>query len=128
MSGARPVPAASLAGRTQVSSRILRLALQAEWNGIASPEIAVELFWPTSLRLARSAKLLVCLPGGGMNRRYFDIGGDDPGGFSFARHMAAKGYVVACVDHLGIGESTRPTDGFILTPDLLAAANGNATR
>jgi len=104
------------------------LALRAEWDSIASPEIAIELFWPADLRLARSAKLLVCLPGGGMNRRYFDIGENDPDGFSFARYMAAKGYVVACVDHLGIGESTRPADGFILTPKLLAAANNDATR
>jgi len=104
------------------------LALDAEWDGIVSPKIAVELFWPANLRLAWPAKLLVCLPGGGMNRGYFDIGGDNPGGFSFARHMAGNGFVVACVDHLGIGESTRPADGFILTPTLLAEANKDATR
>jgi pimeloyl-ACP methyl ester carboxylesterase len=112
----------------EVSSRKLMLALLADWDGIASPEIAIELFWPANLRLARPAKLLVCLPGGGMNRRYFDIGQDDPGGYSFARYMAAEGYLVACVDHLGIGESTRPADGFVLTPKLLAATDNDATR
>jgi pimeloyl-ACP methyl ester carboxylesterase len=127
MSGVHPVTAAMLAARMKVSSRKLILGLQAG-VGIPLPKIAVELFWPGNLRLARTPKMLACLPGGGMNRRYFDIGGDDLGRFSFARHMAAEGYVVACVDHLGVGESTRPADGFILTPNLLAAANSDVTR
>jgi alpha-beta hydrolase superfamily lysophospholipase len=73
--------------------------------------------------------LLVCLPGGATNRRYFDL--PTPQGHpeaSFARAMAARGFAVAWLDPLGVGESTVPRDPYLLGPDLTAAANGLATR
>ena len=73
--------------------------------------------------------LLVCLPGGGMNRRYFDLA--TPSGeaeASFARAMAARGHVVALLDPLGIGESTRPADPYLIHPDAMAAAAAVVTR
>jgi len=77
---------------------------------------------------ARAKAALVCLAGGNMNRKYFDLmpaDGDDS--FSFARAMAASGFVVIAIDHLGLGDSTRPADGYALTPDLLTRANARAT-
>lgn len=79
---------------------------------------------------------LVCLPGGGMRRQYYDLlppakagGGQVPGddSFSFARQMANQGFVVVLIDHLGVGESSRPADGYALTADLVARANANVT-
>jgi pimeloyl-ACP methyl ester carboxylesterase len=71
--------------------------------------------------------LLACIPGGGMNRRYFDLPTPpDCAEASFARAMAARGYAVAWLDPLGIGESTIPRDPYLLDPDLMAATNGQA--
>ena len=84
--------------------------------------IADDVFLPPSLPAAPVA--LFCLPGGGMNRAYFNLQAD--GGFSFAAHMVARGFIVVTLDHLGVGDSSRPQDGFALTPDVLAEANGIA--
>jgi pimeloyl-ACP methyl ester carboxylesterase len=40
-----------------------------------------------------------------------------------ARHIAARGYVVVTVDHIGVGDSGRPADGYALTPPAVADAN-----
>jgi pimeloyl-ACP methyl ester carboxylesterase len=55
-----------------------------------------------------AAPLLVCIPGGSYNHRYWDL--DVPGArYSFAREMVALGYQVVAIDNLGTGESSRPT-------------------
>ena len=67
--------------------------------------------------------LLVCLPGGGMNRNYFDL--PTPEGeatASFANAMTAKGFAVAMLDPLGIGESSVPADPHDLTPEMQSRA------
>lgn len=72
--------------------------------------IGVDLIVPPAART-----LLVCVPGGGMMRTYFDL--DTPDGrYSFARAMAARGHAIAMLDPLGIGESSSPEDGFSLHP------------
>lgn len=71
--------------------------------------------------------LLVCLPGGGMNRNYFDL--PTPAGeatASFVDAMTAKGFAVAMLDPLGIGESSVPADPYDLTPDVQARALAEA--
>lgn len=52
--------------------------------------------------------VLLCLPGGTYDKRYWHL--DVPGhpGYSFAEHLAAQGHLVIALDHLGVGESTRP--------------------
>ncbi len=71
--------------------------------------------------------VLVCLPGGAMTRRYFDLQVPDDDSYSFARGMTARGFVCVLMDHLGVGQSSRPADGYALTPELLARANAHAT-
>lgn len=86
-------------------------------------EMAVSLHYPAAL--SEPAALLICLPGGGMNRRFYDLrppGDEADLRFSFARQMNAQGFIVASVDHLGIGDSSRPQDGHALHADLLADA------
>lgn len=93
--------------------------------GEGALELAVEIFAPEQpLPIA-----LVCLPGGAMTRRYFDLmpPGDADDSFSFARQMAARGFTSILIDHLGVGESSRPADGYALTAELLAQANAAAT-
>jgi alpha-beta hydrolase superfamily lysophospholipase len=84
--------------------------------------IAADIFLP--VQVAVPPLVLFCLPGGGMNRHYFHLPGE--GGFSFAEHLTAQGFIVVTLDHLGVGDSSRPQDGFALTPDLLARANAHA--
>jgi alpha-beta hydrolase superfamily lysophospholipase len=90
--------------------------------GAGALAIAVDIFLPQ--QPAAAPAVLFCLPGGGMNRAYFNLQGE--GDFSFAAHMVARGFIVVSLDHLGVGDSSRPPDGFALTPDLLAEANGIA--
>ena len=92
------------------------------------PKVAAEIFWPAEGRLASPPIVFVCLPGGSINRGYYDLGGDARPSFSFARQMAKAGMITVSIDHLGVGESTRPLDGFALTPDVIAEANAYATR
>lgn len=106
----------------------LRLDAGVELPGEGPQQIAVDLFAPPEGVAPRA--LLWCLPGGNMNRRYYDLLPPPAGGetapdtsFSFARTMAAQGYVVVSVDYLGLGDSSRPDDGWLCTPETLTAIN-----
>jgi pimeloyl-ACP methyl ester carboxylesterase len=65
-----------------------------------------------------------CLPGGRCTTGYFDlvVDGDDTS-YSMAAFLADAGCVVLAVDHLGTGRSSRADDEFLLTPEVVAAAN-----
>ncbi len=92
-------------------------------------QIVADIFLP--LTLAAQPCVLFCLPGGGVTRNYFhlDAGqngastGDD---YSFALQMAAQGHVALTFDPLGVGESSRPENGFALTPELLVTVQRSA--
>jgi pimeloyl-ACP methyl ester carboxylesterase len=75
--------------------------------------IAIELLFPQ--RPADARMLLLCIPGGSVNRHYFDLRDGEDDRFSFARAMTGRGHVVALIDPPGVGESSRPADGFLLT-------------
>lgn len=114
---------ASLAGAAMDSVK-LRLDAGVTLPGAPALKLAVEIFLPQADAAGAGSKVLVCLPGGGMNRRFFDLlPSDGDQSFSFARHMRERGFIVVLVDHLGIGESDQPEDGYALTPDVLATAN-----
>ena len=70
--------------------------------------------------------LVVCLPGGGMTRRYFDLPEHLPGRWSMARHVVeARGLAVLTLDHVGVGESPPPHDPYTLTPRVVAAVHAH---
>ena len=81
--------------------------------------ICVDLFAPDDL--GPSPLLWVCVPGGGMSRRYFDlaVAGQDHA-FSMARYLAAGGDLVVTVDPPGVGESDAPDDGYTLSSHVVA--------
>jgi pimeloyl-ACP methyl ester carboxylesterase len=89
-------------------------------------DLAVEIFWPDRLDPARPAVSYFCLPGGSINRHYYNLQAEDDDTFSFAAMMAGQGAITVAIDHLGVGDSDKPRDGFLLTPDRLAEANANA--
>jgi alpha-beta hydrolase superfamily lysophospholipase len=107
------------------------LRLEVDVTAVAPPgatTVAAELFLPDPHLLGRTPVVAFCLPGGGMSRRYFDLDvAPSEGNYSMARHLAAYGCVVVTIDHLGIGESSRPDDGYTLTPELLADVNAHVT-
>ncbi len=87
--------------------------------GQGSLAVAADIFVPN----APPRVLLFCLPGGGVNRQYFNMGGP---GNSFAQAMLAHDAVVVTLDHLGVGDSDEPDDRFCLTADNLMRANTRA--
>jgi pimeloyl-ACP methyl ester carboxylesterase len=72
-----------------------------------------------------NGRVLYCLPGGGMSRRYFDIPLE---GYSMAAHLAENGFLVATIDHPAIGDSPVPPDPWSLTPAVVADADAAAVR
>jgi len=71
--------------------------------------------------------VLVCMPGGGMSRRYFDLQAEGAGdSYSMAAHLAGRGVVVVLLDHPGVGESDVPHDAYTLTPATVAAIDAAA--
>jgi pimeloyl-ACP methyl ester carboxylesterase len=94
--------------------------------GEGALRLAADIFIPPQPR--RPATVLFCTPGGAMNRHYFDLQAAGAAlEFSFAAHWAARGYFVVTLDPLGIGGSSRPADGYALSPDVLAQAGAQAT-
>lgn len=80
-------------------------------------------------RLAARPVLFWCVPGGGVSRNYYHLAdpqGDDAGDFSFAAAMTAAGHIVVTLDPAGVGESTRPKDGYSLTTEAVATGNARA--
>jgi pimeloyl-ACP methyl ester carboxylesterase len=64
-----------------------------------------------------------------MTRGYFDV--TDPGieGYSMARYLAGvHGLAVLTIDHVGVGESDQPRDGYELTPAVIADVNDHVVR
>lgn len=53
--------------------------------------------------------VLLCLPGGTYDKRYWHLEVTGHPGYSFAEHLAAEGHLVVALDHLGVGESSRPS-------------------
>lgn len=64
--------------------------------------------------------VLVCLAGGTYDWHYWHL--EIPGrpGYSFAEHLAGRGFVVLALDHLGVGESSDPTNSGPVGLALLA--------
>jgi pimeloyl-ACP methyl ester carboxylesterase len=78
-------------------------------------------------RLYDRVEILFCLAGGGYRRSYWHPTYADPG-YSFARYFTDRGKAVICVDHLGMGDSTKPLRESNLSRAKIAAANAEALR
>jgi len=95
-------------------------AVRSEWRGLAGVRrLASDVFVPE--HVAAPATILVCIPGGGMSRGYFDVEAPgEHGNYSMARHLAAQGFVVVTIDPPGVGDSDVPDDGYELTVQRVA--------
>ena len=100
--------------------RTVHSAVDVSGYGLAGlTKLAADVIWnPERLAVQRDARtVLFCFPGGGMNRRYFDI---PVPGYSMAAYLADRGHVVVLMDHPGIGDSDVPEDPWQLTPRVVA--------
>ena len=90
-------------------------------SGVERPdwEIAASVHLPADDVLLGRPAALVVMPGGGYNRRYFDL---PVPGYSQAHHHARQGTVVIAIDHLGAGQSSVPPMEVTTLP-VVAAAN-----
>lgn len=90
-------------------------------------EMAAWLFLPAREAAFSPPRVIVAVPGGGYSKAYYHMIIPGHPSYSFGEHMAAKGYVVVALDHVGIGESTRLRDGDLIDLELMAACVDAAT-
>lgn len=102
----------------------LRLDAGVTLPGEGPLQLAVDVIAPQNPRPVS----FVCLPGGGMNRHYFDLRAPGDDSYSFAAQMAARGFISVLIDSLGVGQSSRPADSYALTAELVAQANARVTQ
>jgi hypothetical protein len=76
-----------------------------EVAGVSPAEQVVTLVAPKR-RLHQTDVLMFGYPGGTFARGYFDVQWQGTADYSQAEYHASRGWVVACIDHLGVGEST----------------------
>jgi pimeloyl-ACP methyl ester carboxylesterase len=71
------------------------------------------VFTPDPVALTSHARppVVLCHPGGTYDKRYWHLEVPGHPGYSLAEHLAAAGCVVVAIDHVGVGESTRPRNG-----------------
>jgi pimeloyl-ACP methyl ester carboxylesterase len=70
-----------------------------------------------------NGRVLFCAPGGTYTRAYWDLRFPGHEGYSFAEYAVARGFSVVTFDHLGVGESSKPADGWALSTEVVARAN-----
>lgn len=87
-------------------------------------ELAATLVVPDNAEKG-SRTLAVGFPGAFYSRGYWDV--DYSGGYSQAAYHAERGWLFVAIDHLGVGDSSKP-DPTSLTLETLAAADDAASR
>ncbi|MEE2060110.1 alpha/beta hydrolase [Rhodococcus artemisiae] len=79
---------------------------------------AARLFLPE--HPASAPAVLLCLAGGTYDWHYWHLEVPGRSGYSFAEHLAGRGFAVLALDHLGVGDSSDPTNTGPVGLDLLA--------
>jgi alpha-beta hydrolase superfamily lysophospholipase len=90
----------------RVRQASLRLDVSAASNGPDQLYQHVRIFLPRDTSGIKG--IMVCLAGGSYDWHYWHLEVAGHPGYSFAEHLATRGFVVAAVDHLGVGDSTDP--------------------
>jgi alpha-beta hydrolase superfamily lysophospholipase len=98
------------------------IAVGSVLDGDPGVALALTAVLPEARGLVDPPVAFFCVPGGGLDRGYFDLRPDGETRFSFAEQMGQRGYITLAIDPLGIGGSSRPARGFDLTPDVHALA------
>jgi pimeloyl-ACP methyl ester carboxylesterase len=109
---------------TSINSYELDIDVTAALPFVSSRTTLRATVWPVE----RARAVLVCWPGGSYSRAYWDFSVSGRDGYSFAEHMTARGFTVAAVDPLGVGESSRPEDVDLVTIEAMTDAATAAVR
>jgi alpha-beta hydrolase superfamily lysophospholipase len=100
----------------------LRIDVSARVDIPGKHEISAWLFVPEIL--AEPPTVIFCEHGGsGVTKKYWHMEIEGHPGYSFAEYFAARGYIVVATDDLGVGESSRPADSWLVTSLVTAQAN-----
>jgi len=106
-------------------SRDLSLELEGGIPALGAQRIAATL---TKTAENLHDTLLVCLPGGSYSRSYYQADFDGFDGYNFSNYMASTGFNVLTLDHLGMGESSKPDAVENLDKKCIAAFNHAAVQ
>ncbi|WP_336881041.1 alpha/beta hydrolase [Rhodococcus globerulus] len=71
---------------------------------------------------------ILCLAGGTYDKQYWHLTVPDYEDYSFAEHMARRGFVVVTLDHLATGDSSDPTTSGNVGLRLLARGDAEVAR
>jgi pimeloyl-ACP methyl ester carboxylesterase len=89
-------------------------------------QLAADLFVPEAGPTPPNT-VVVCVPGGGISRRYFDLSlPAHLDSYSMARYLARRGTVVVTIDPPAVGDSDTPEDPYDLTPAVVASILASA--
>ena len=89
--------------------------------------LSASLYLPDLLPDHGAIELLVCVHGGSYTRQYWNADFEGFENYSFAEYMTARGYAVAALDMLGMGQSAKPEPESVLDRAKIAAANAYAS-
>ena len=109
---------------SQTASHLVEtFAVGALLPGEGALNVGAEIVAPAPDRLQKNPLVFFCVPGAGFSKGYYSVRVENDLSYSFSDTMAASGHIVAALDPLGVGDSTRPEDGFALTPHIISKAN-----
>jgi alpha-beta hydrolase superfamily lysophospholipase len=95
-----------------------------EAAGLGEPvEVALTVHLPDPNALGSDPIVCIAKPGGGYSRGYYTAELPGPARGAQAEWHAARGWIFVSVDHLGVGDSTVPSDPERLDYTVVAAAN-----
>ncbi|HEX8557268.1 MAG TPA: alpha/beta hydrolase [Pyrinomonadaceae bacterium] len=99
--------------------KVERLSFPLKLSDGSAAEVAGYLYYKGSYN---NRTLLLAVHGANYNHKYWDVPTINGHEYSFARYMAERKYAVLAIDQLGVGESTKPADGDLVTLDRSASA------
>lgn len=74
--------------------------------------VAVTVIAPDPVAIGERPLVWFAWPGGGYNRRYYDLQLQDRSGYSQADFHVARGSIFVACDHIGVGDSAIPAGAF----------------
>jgi alpha-beta hydrolase superfamily lysophospholipase len=98
-------------------------------DDIGSGERLIQTGWVFAPeRPANIKAAILCLAGGTYDKTYWHLEVAGYPGYSFAKHLVSRGYVVIALDHLGVGGSTDPERSGSIDLTLLAKGDASAAK
>jgi alpha-beta hydrolase superfamily lysophospholipase len=83
--------------------------------------LGARLVAPSAIDAGGAVPVVVCVHGGGFDKRYYDMQIPGLTDYSMAEHFARRGAVVVALDYIGIGDSSRPAHPSLIDRRVFAA-------